>query len=206
MLEDTIIVFASDNGAPTVGQFSNWGINLPFRGKKSTPWEGAVRVPAFIWHSSFKPKVWNGLMHISDWLPTLISAVGGEIDKEIDGVNQWESIVQGSKSQRNEVLIAVEDSDSNAYAAYRAGDYKIVIGNVTGISNEYYGEEFLPTKGQVPDYFSALKSCRVQRIFQRMGMYINREEITSMRTASTIPPQGPLTNVTLCVPTPGKYF
>lgn len=205
MLRDTIIVFASDNGAPTVGQFSNWGINLPLRGKKSTPWDGAVRVPAFIWHSSFRPKVWNGLMHISDWLPTLIAAAGGEIDKEIDGVNQWKSIVRGSESQRNEVLITVEDSDSNVYAAYRAGDYKIVVGNVTGISNGYYGEEFLPIKGQTPDYFSTLKSCRVARIFQRLGLCIKRDQITSMRTASTIPPQGPSTNVTLCEPTPCKY-
>jgi arylsulfatase A-like enzyme len=34
MLEDTIIVFLSDNGAPTlnVGVWRNWGSNYPLRG------------------------------------------------------------------------------------------------------------------------------------------------------------------------------
>jgi arylsulfatase A-like enzyme len=32
MLNNTIIVFISDNGAPSVGIFQNWGSNYPFRG------------------------------------------------------------------------------------------------------------------------------------------------------------------------------
>lgn len=39
MLKDTIIVFMSDNGAPSakngtpsIGNFPNWGSNFPFRG------------------------------------------------------------------------------------------------------------------------------------------------------------------------------
>ncbi|XP_013164812.1 PREDICTED: arylsulfatase B-like [Papilio xuthus] len=201
MLEDTIIIFASDNGAPTTGEFSNWGINLPFRGKKNTPWEGAVRVPAFVWHSSFTPTVWKGLMHITDWLPTLLAAAGGKVDKKIDGVNQWESIIRNSNSQRNEVLIAVEDSSRNIYGAYRSGDYKIVIGNVTGVSNDYYGEEFLAIKGKEPEYLPSLRSCVVSRIFDRMGIYRQNEDILAMRRATTINAQGPFTNVTLCIPT-----
>ncbi|XP_013139142.1 PREDICTED: arylsulfatase B-like isoform X2 [Papilio polytes] len=201
MLDDTIIIFASDNGAPTTGEFSNWGINLPFRGKKNTPWEGAVRVPAFMWHSSFTPAVWNGLMHITDWLPTLLAAAGGKLDKTIDGVNQWDSIIRNSKSQRNEVLIAIEDSSRNMYGAYRSGDYKVVIGNVTGVSNDYYGEEFLAIKGKEPEYLPSLRSCVVSRIFDRMGIYRQNEDFLAMRRATTIDAQGPFTNVTLCIPT-----
>lgn len=204
MLDDTIIIFASDNGAPTTGEFSNWGINLPFRGKKNTPWEGAVRVPAFMWHSSFTPAVWNGLMHITDWLPTLLAAAGGRLDKTIDGVNQWDSIIRNSKSQRNEVLIAIEDSSRNMYGAYRSGDYKVVIGNVTGVSNDYYGEEFLAIKGKEPEYLPSLRSCVVSRIFDRMGIYRQNEDFLAMRRATTIDAQGPFTNVTLCIPTLSK--
>lgn len=32
MLENTIIIFLSDNGAPLGPSFPNWGSNLPFRG------------------------------------------------------------------------------------------------------------------------------------------------------------------------------
>lgn len=32
MLENSIIVFVSDNGAPTIGEHRNWGSNYPLRG------------------------------------------------------------------------------------------------------------------------------------------------------------------------------
>ncbi|CAK1598752.1 unnamed protein product [Parnassius mnemosyne] len=204
MLEDTIIIFASDNGAPTLGDFPNWGVNLPFRGKKNTPWEGGVRVPAFIWHTSFRPKVWTGLMHITDWMPTLIAAAGGTIDKEIDGVDQWQSMIRDAKSLRKEVLIAVEDSDRNVYAAYRAGDYKIVVGNVSGLNNGYYGENYMAIKSQTPEYFPLLQNCEVARVFEKIGIYLHRQEVMATRRATTIKPQGPVTNVTLCEPTPTR--
>jgi arylsulfatase A-like enzyme len=32
MLNNSIIIFISDNGAPSVGEFQNWGSNYPLRG------------------------------------------------------------------------------------------------------------------------------------------------------------------------------
>jgi len=32
MLNDSIIIFISDNGAPSIGEFQNWGSNYPLRG------------------------------------------------------------------------------------------------------------------------------------------------------------------------------
>jgi Arylsulfatase A and related enzymes len=32
MLNNSIIIFISDNGAPSVGVFQNWGSNYPLRG------------------------------------------------------------------------------------------------------------------------------------------------------------------------------
>jgi arylsulfatase A-like enzyme len=32
ILNNTIIVFMTDNGAPTIGELQNWGSNWPFRG------------------------------------------------------------------------------------------------------------------------------------------------------------------------------
>jgi arylsulfatase A-like enzyme len=32
MLKNTIIIFISDNGAPSVGVYENWGSNYPLRG------------------------------------------------------------------------------------------------------------------------------------------------------------------------------
>ncbi|XP_075971685.1 arylsulfatase B-like [Anticarsia gemmatalis] len=201
ILDDTIIIFASDNGAPTVGELRNWGVNLPFRGKKYTPWEGGVRVPAFIFHSTFRPRVWQGLMHISDWLPTLTAAAGGKVPTAIDGVNQWDPIVQDGESKRKEVLIALEDSSTNAWAAYRAGDYKIVVGNVTGVSNGYYGADFMINKRNPPDYYPALRSCDVARSFESMGMFLDFEEVRLMRRQATLKQEDPVRDTTPCLPT-----
>ncbi|KAJ8733210.1 hypothetical protein PYW08_001508 [Mythimna loreyi] len=203
ILDDTIIVFASDNGAPTVGDLRNWGVNLPFRGKKYTPWEGGVRVPAFIWQSSVRPSVWQGLMHITDWLPTLIAAAGGSVPTAIDGVNQWNSIMQDGKSKRNEVLIAIEDG-SNSWAAYRAGDYKIVVGNVTGLSNGYYGAELMVNKRTPPEYYTALRTCDMTRAFEQIGIYLDLDYARQTRRMATIKQEDTARDATSCIPTPTR--
>jgi arylsulfatase A-like enzyme len=35
MLNNSIIIFISDNGAPTVGIYENWGSNYPLRGVRA---------------------------------------------------------------------------------------------------------------------------------------------------------------------------
>ncbi|XP_050664358.1 arylsulfatase B-like [Leptidea sinapis] len=203
ILHNTMIAFMSDNGAPTDGMFSNWGVNLPFRGRKQTPWEGAVRVPAFVWHSSLKPMVWDGLMHITDWMPTLLAAAGGEVDTEIDGFNQWPSIVEGQQSQRKEVLIAIEDRNT-VYAAYRFGDYKLIIGNVTGLGNGYYGAEYLPIKDTPPDYFTELTSSVVAKVFGTYGIYYDHDEVIETRKATLIQQLDTVRDQVPCEPTPTR--
>lgn len=78
ILNETIIVFSSDNGGLPWGLSANSGSNWPLRGTKFTLWEGGVRVPAFIWSPLLKKsgRVSQQLMHITDWLPTLYAAAG----------------------------------------------------------------------------------------------------------------------------------
>lgn len=46
--------------------------------EKGTPWEGAIRTVSFLWSPLIREqqRVFNQLMHITDWLPTLYSAAG----------------------------------------------------------------------------------------------------------------------------------
>lgn len=146
-------------------------------------------------------------MHITDWLPTLIAAAGGQVTKEIDGVNQWESIVEGGVSNRKEVLVTLDDggSGTNTYAAYRAGDYKVVVGNVTGMQNGYYGAELMINKNPPPEYFTKLRSCEVARAMAYMGKFLDYNEVTAMRNATIIRQQDPVRDATPCVPTPSEF-
>lgn len=43
---------------------------------KFSMFEGGVRAPAILWKSNLKPHVYENMFHITDWLPTLISAAG----------------------------------------------------------------------------------------------------------------------------------
>lgn len=70
------------NGGPAEGFNLNAASNWPLRGVKNTLWEGGVRGAALIFSPSLSNvnRVSNQTMHISDWLPTLYHAAGGNIE------------------------------------------------------------------------------------------------------------------------------
>ncbi len=76
ILDDTIVVFSTDNGADKF----NWpeGGTTPFRGEKGTTWEGGFRVPQMIrWPGVVEPgAVINDIFSHEDWMPTLLAAAG----------------------------------------------------------------------------------------------------------------------------------
>jgi len=76
LLEDTIIVFTSDNGPWLSGDLDRY--NGPFRGAKGDVLEGGIRVPCIIsWPRGLPAgtKV-AGMTHFCDWLPTLTALAG----------------------------------------------------------------------------------------------------------------------------------
>ena len=93
MLENSIIVFTTDNGGPAAGFDINHASNWPLRGAKETLWEGGTRTPAFITAPSLlSPRVEQGLVHVTDWFPSLLSAAGAgppSDTADMDGVDQW---------------------------------------------------------------------------------------------------------------------
>ena len=76
-LDNTIIVFTTDNGAETI-TFPDGG-TTPFKGGKLTTWEGGMRAPLVIrWPGVIKPgTVKNEIFSSLDWVPTLVNIAGG---------------------------------------------------------------------------------------------------------------------------------
>uniref|UniRef100_A0A6M2DJ96 Putative arylsulfatase b n=1 Tax=Xenopsylla cheopis TaxID=163159 RepID=A0A6M2DJ96_XENCH len=141
MLKDSIIVFSSDNGGAPVGMGPNSASNWPLRGAKFTLFEGGVRAAAAIWSPLIKTnqKISNQMMHISDWLPTLLSAVNANISiPNLDGVDMWHSLSENTASPRNEILLNIDDIYGQA--GFIDGRYKIIKGNIfDGELNDWYG-------------------------------------------------------------------
>jgi arylsulfatase A-like enzyme len=76
-LDNTIIVFTTDNGAETVS-FPDGGIT-PFKGQKGEAWEGGYRSPCVVrWPGHIKPgTVKKEMFAALDWLPTFVDIAGG---------------------------------------------------------------------------------------------------------------------------------
>ncbi|XP_077531580.1 arylsulfatase B-like [Haemaphysalis longicornis] len=132
-IENTILVLTTDNGAAAGGIDNSAGSNWPLRGTKMTHWEGGVRGTAFVWSPMIRtPRVSRQLMHVSDWLPTLYSAAGGNVEDlgDIDGVDMWHSLVSGAGSPRSEVLHNIDPVWN--MSALRVGSYKYVQGTYGG--------------------------------------------------------------------------
>jgi arylsulfatase len=88
-LDNTIIVFTTDNGAENI-TYPDGGIT-PFRGGKLTTWEGGMRAPCVIrWPGHIKPgTVFNDIFASLDWVPTFVDIAGGpkgdDLKKQIEG-------------------------------------------------------------------------------------------------------------------------
>lgn len=126
ILNSTLIILSTDNGGTT----NEGGNNYPLRGNKATSFEGGVRGLAFVSGAGLTPAVRgtinHGLMHVTDWLPTLVTGVAGitigtplgrpcptctRAIPPLDGVDQWALLSRGEASARTEVLLDFQDGD-----------------------------------------------------------------------------------------------
>ncbi|XP_023215784.1 arylsulfatase B-like [Centruroides sculpturatus] len=169
MLDNTIFVFSSDNGAET-GFRKGVGSNWPLRGIKATLWEGGIRAVGIVWSKLIKhqPRIENSLMHITDWLPTLYHAAGGDINdlSNIYGINQWNSISEGIPSSREELLLNIDPIDKAS--ALRVKNYKIVNGsNLNGHYNMWYGAIENKDVISISDYEERLSCSIILHILHR---------------------------------------
>ncbi len=88
VLEDTILVFMSDNGGPTAANASD---NRPLRGFKGGPYEGGVRVPFAVRWDAVLPSGVDYHQPVSglDIFATAAAAAGArpQADQPLDGVD-----------------------------------------------------------------------------------------------------------------------
>jgi arylsulfatase len=114
--DDTIVVFASDNGPQgmTVRELGNngtpdSGFSGPFRGELGDASEGSIRTFAFIrWPGRVKPDTTSyAMVSEMDFLPTLAAVIGAKLpgDRPIDGVDQSDVLFGRSPLGHREQLL-----------------------------------------------------------------------------------------------------
>ena len=91
LLENTIFVFTSDNGAMEAGS------SLPLRGHKHTIYDGGVRLPTVMhWPKGglVGGRKWNGLCGALDMFPTLMAMTDSKMPetRSLDGKNIWPAL------------------------------------------------------------------------------------------------------------------
>ena len=145
MLENTLIVFSSDNGGPPPGD------NTPFRDYKGTIFEGGTRAAAFAtWpgHIPADQRV-RQPMHMVDWYPTLIKLAGGSLEQKLplDGLDIWPMLTKGTASPHDAILSV--STQGPARAAVRMGDWKLMVsGNADADTGEDDGAKKAKKKGK----------------------------------------------------------
>jgi arylsulfatase A-like enzyme len=116
-LDNTIVVFTTDNGAETI-TFPDGG-TTPFKGGKLTTWEGGMRAPAVIrWPEHVKPgTVYKEMFASLDWLPTFVDIAGGpkgdDLNKQIMA-GKYSGIVKTKLDGVNQVAYLEGKSDKSA--------------------------------------------------------------------------------------------
>lgn len=114
---DTIVVFASDNGpsGEDFREFGNagtpdMGSSGPFRGELGEVTEGSIRTCAIIrWPAQIKPNTTSyAMFSIMDFLPTFANIVEGKMptDRPIDGVDQTDVLTGHSATGHRDSLLS----------------------------------------------------------------------------------------------------
>ena len=122
-LENTLIVFSSDNGGPSPGD------NTPLRDFKGSIFEGGTRAAAFAtWpgHIPAGQRI-RQPMHMVDWYPTLIKQAGGSLEQKlpVDGLDIWPMLTKQAASPHDAILSVSTQGSSRA--AVRMGDWKLIV-------------------------------------------------------------------------------
>ncbi|MFZ2339780.1 MAG: arylsulfatase [Bacteroidales bacterium] len=126
--ENTIVIFASDNGPHLEGGADPdyFESNGPLRGNKRDMYEGGIRTPMIVrWPDRVKPgSVSDHVSAFWDVMPTLAEIAGIDVPSGIDGISFLPELL-GKKQKKHEYLYW-EFHEQGGKMAVRMGDWKAV--------------------------------------------------------------------------------
>ncbi|RRB06877.1 sulfatase-like hydrolase/transferase [Larkinella rosea] len=136
-LENTLIVFTSDNGGWGPGKANNG----PHRAFKGTMYEGGILIPAGVaWAGHIQPgRISDEPLQLSDWMPTFLEITGQKITTPIDGKSFLTLLTHNSRNEevavfRQRPLFFIRREGTDTFKglttqAVRLGDWKLLQAN-----------------------------------------------------------------------------
>ena len=125
ILDNTLVIFLSDNGAEQIASEKYPGANGYFHGWKGTTYEGGTRVPAIFRFPGGKHATSNELMTTMDIMPTVLELCGLDYDaSSIDGKSLLPALQEGKSIDGRKVFSA-----NMGYTSLTDGDRKLVWSN-----------------------------------------------------------------------------
>ena len=113
----TLVLFASDNGAP----LGYGGSNGLLRGAKGSVYDGALRVPAILsFEGTIRPGRSSVAVNAVDIVPTVCEALSVALapDEQRDGVSVWAALVHGAPSPVRTGVFGVERADGTSWTVF----------------------------------------------------------------------------------------
>jgi arylsulfatase A len=134
VMENTLIIFTSDNGPETLRRYRgaerSFGSSGPMRGMKLQMYEGGIRVPGIIrWDGKgLSGRVCHESISSVDMLPTMCDITGAEVprDRAIDGTSIL-PVLEGKEISRSIPLYwQYDNAVSNPKICIRRGAWKLL--------------------------------------------------------------------------------
>ncbi len=131
LLENTLVIFTSDNGpvlddgyvdeARELAERAGHDMNGGYRGGKYSLYDAGTRVPFFVyWKGYVKPRTTDVLVVQQDLLASLAALVGQEVPAGLDSENHLPTFLKGKRGREGYVIEAV------GRLAYRTEDYALL--------------------------------------------------------------------------------
>jgi arylsulfatase A len=184
LLENTIIIFTSDNGGlglPEAGPIPT--NNEPLRKWKGHAYEGGIRVPAIVsWKGKFKESVSDQYYINSDYFPTFAEIVGSNKKSlALDGKSIYQVFTNPEKPMDRGSIYwhypHISNQGGRFSAAIRNGDFKLVENYETGSLELYNLKEDISEKNDLASAMPAkLKELKAQLDKWRIEVKANMPE------------------------------
>ena len=112
LYDNSVVLVTTDNGGGP-----NYS-NAPLKGTKETVYEGGIRGVSFLLSPLLKMSgyKYSGLIHLSDWVPTLARLAGVPVPTDLDGQDLWDSLSNNLSSPRTHIFHNIDqDKDKGTW-------------------------------------------------------------------------------------------